>query len=40
MAYHDDGNLTVHLTQQSFAENLVESMGFAYLSLSTYVTAY
>jgi len=38
--YHDDGNLTVHLTQQSFAENLVESMGFAYLSLSTYVTPY
>jgi hypothetical protein len=40
MAYHDDGNLTVHLTQQSFAENVVESMGFADLSLSTYVTPY
>jgi hypothetical protein len=38
--YHDDGNLTVHLTQQSFAENLVESLGFADLSLSTYVTPY
>jgi len=38
--FHDDGNLSVHLTQQSFAENLIESMGYADLSISTYVTPY
>jgi hypothetical protein len=38
--HHDDGNLTVHLTQQSFAENLVESFGFDSLGLSSYLTPY
>jgi len=38
--FHDDGNLTVLLTQQSFAENLVESLGFTDISLSTYITPY
>ena len=38
--FHDDGNISVHLTQQSFAENLVESMGFSDISLSSYVTPY
>jgi hypothetical protein len=26
--HHEDGPLTVHLTQQSFAETLIESLGF------------
>jgi hypothetical protein len=29
--HHPDGNLTVHLTQQSFAETLIDSMGWKVL---------
>ena len=38
--FHDNGNLTVNLTQQSFAETLIESLGFDSLSLSTFTTPY
>jgi hypothetical protein len=27
--HHNDGHLTVRLTQQSFAEDLIEALGFA-----------
>jgi hypothetical protein len=37
---HDDGNLSISLTQQSFIETLVESLGFAQASTSTYTTPY
>jgi hypothetical protein len=37
---HEDGHLTVHLTQQSFAENLIESLGFDNLSPSMFLTPY
>jgi hypothetical protein len=36
--HHDDGNLSVRLTQQSFAESLIESLVFEDLSSSTYIT--
>jgi hypothetical protein len=38
--YHSDGNLSVHLTHQSFAETLVESLGFNHLEQSTFLTPY
>jgi len=38
--HHDDGHLTFTLTQQSFAEILIDSLGYINLSLSTYVTPY
>jgi hypothetical protein len=38
--HHDDGHLTFTLTQQSFAEILIDSLGYNNLSLSTYVTPY
>jgi hypothetical protein len=38
--HHDDGSLSVYLTQQSFAENLVESFGFESLGISPYLTPY
>jgi len=38
--HHDDGNLSVRLTQQSFAESLIESLVFEDLSSSTYITPY
>jgi hypothetical protein len=38
--YHDDGHLTVNRTQQSFAETLIDSLGFSSLSTSTYTTPY
>lgn len=38
--HHEDGHLTVHLMQQSFAENLIESLGFDYLSTSMFITPY
>jgi hypothetical protein len=38
--HHEDGNLTVNLTQQSFSETLIESFGYESLSLSTFTTPY
>jgi hypothetical protein len=38
--HHEDGHLTVHLTQQSFAENLIESLGFDNLGPSMFLTPY
>jgi hypothetical protein len=38
--FHEDGHLTVNLTQQSFAETLIESLGFESMSLSTFTTSY
>jgi len=38
--YHVDGHLSVHLTQQSFAESLLESLGLQHLSASMYLTPY
>jgi hypothetical protein len=37
---HDDGNLSVSLTQQSFIETLVKSLWFAQASTSMYITPY
>jgi len=37
---HDDGHLSVSLTQQSFAENLVDSVNCSVTSTSTFVTPY
>jgi hypothetical protein len=37
---HDRGHLSVSLTQQSFAENLVDSVNYSTASTSTYVTPY
>jgi hypothetical protein len=37
---HDDGNLTVTLTQQSFTENLVESLAIDHLHQSTFLSPY
>jgi hypothetical protein len=36
--HHDDGHLTISLTQQSFAEDLIESLGFSLASISTFLT--
>jgi len=38
--FHDDGNLSVTLTQQSFAENLVDSLHLGHISQSTYSSPY
>jgi hypothetical protein len=38
--HHDDNHLTVSLTQQSFAEDLIEALGFASASTSTFLTPY
>ena len=38
--YHPDGNLSVNLTQQSFAETLIDSVGFVSTSVSTYTSPY
>jgi len=38
--HHLDGNITVNLTQQSFAETLIDSLGFGSLSLSTYTSPF
>jgi len=38
--HHENGGLSVHLTQQSFAESLIESLGFDCLSTSYYLTPY
>jgi hypothetical protein len=38
--HHADGHLTVSLTQQSFAEDLIESLGFSSASTSTFLTPY
>jgi hypothetical protein len=38
--HHLDGNITVNLTQQSFAETLIDSFGFGSLSLSAYTSLY
>jgi hypothetical protein len=38
--HHDDGNVSVSLTQQSFAENLVDSVNLSPTSVSTFVTPY
>ncbi len=38
--HHPDGHVTVSLTQQSFAETLIESLGFGSLSVSTFTTSY
>jgi hypothetical protein len=38
--HHEDGNLSIHSTQQSFSESLLESLGFDHLSTSTFHTPY
>jgi hypothetical protein len=38
--HHDDGNLSVSLAQQSFAENLIDSVNYSTASVSSYVTPY
>jgi hypothetical protein len=38
--HHPDGNLSVSLTQQSFAENLIESLSFDTLNASSFATPY
>jgi hypothetical protein len=38
--HHDDGHVTAVLTQESFAESLIESLGFESVSGSTFVTPY
>ncbi len=38
--HHQDGNLSVSLTQQSFAETLIESLGFTSTSVSMFTTPY
>jgi len=38
--HHPDGNISVSLTQQSFAENLIESLGFDTLNASSFATPY
>jgi hypothetical protein len=38
--HHEDGHLSVHLTQQSFAESLLESSGFDHLKPSSFLTPY
>jgi len=37
---HSDGNLTVHLTHQSFSETLIESLGLEHVCVSTYLSPY
>lgn len=38
--HHPDGNLSVNLTQQSFTENLLESLQFSSTTVSTFTTPY
>jgi hypothetical protein len=38
--HHPDGNISVSLTQQSFAETLIESLGFDTLTASSFASAY
>jgi hypothetical protein len=38
--HHSDDNLTVHLTQQSFAETLIESVGFTTVGQSFFLSPY
>jgi hypothetical protein len=38
--HRSDGNLTVHLTQQSFAETLIDSMGLEGAGLSPFLSPY
>jgi len=38
--HHDDGHSSVSLTQQSFAENLVDSFNYSTTSTSTFITPY
>jgi len=38
--HRPDGNLTVHLTQQSFAETLIDSMGLEGAGLSPFLSPY
>jgi hypothetical protein len=38
--HHPDGHITVSLTQQSFAESLIESLGFDTLNASSFATPY
>jgi hypothetical protein len=38
--HHADGELTVHLTQQSFGVNLIDSLGFGDLGPSMFLTPY
>jgi hypothetical protein len=38
--HHSDGNLSVSLTQQSFAETLIESLNLSTVSVSTFTTLY
>jgi hypothetical protein len=38
--HHDDGHVTVVLTQETFAESLIESLGFEGTSGSTFLTPY
>jgi len=38
--HHSDGHLTVHLTQQSFTETLLESLGLDHLKPSPFLTPY
>lgn len=38
--HHNDGHLSVSLTQQSFAENLVDSVNYSTASTSSFVTPY
>jgi hypothetical protein len=38
--YHDDGYLTASLTQQSFADDLIEALELASFIISTFLTPY
>jgi hypothetical protein len=38
--HHADGNLSVSLTQQSFSETIIESLGLDKASISTFLTPY
>lgn len=38
--HHMDGHLSVCLTQQSFTDTLIDSLGFTSLSASTFTTPY
>lgn len=38
--HHEDGNLSVSLTQQSFPENLIDSVHYSTASVSSFVTLY
>ena len=38
--FHEDGNVSVNLTQQSFTENLLDSLGYSSTTTSTYTSPY